>query len=217
MLYRGTRTETERTIRRAALVLAGALLVAAVAFLSQRADAGDDPAARAAARPAIRELGRLERSLDVALGETVILQAELARRDSVFRYSARYRVPADLAALIYDIALAEGLDPELGFRLVRAESGFDQRAVSPAGAVGLAQVLPATGRLFIPGITAAQLQRPEVNLRIGFRLLSQLLDRYRGDLRLALVAYNGGPGRVPEFVTSGNDSLLEYTRRVMRR
>lgn len=144
-----------------------------------------------------------------------LLRRKTQRFNSVFQYSARYRVPADLAALIYDVALSEGLDRDLGFRLVKAESGFDANAVSSAGAVGLAQLMPSTARALVPGITTRQLFHRETNLRVGFRLLRQLIDRYDGDLRLALVAYNGGHGKVLEFLRDGDAGVLVYVRRVM--
>src|SRR3989454_12613017 len=59
---------------------------------------------------------------------------------------SRSGFPADLAAATYDIALAEGVDPVLAFRLVRVESGFNPRAKSREGALGLTQVLPSTAR-----------------------------------------------------------------------
>jgi soluble lytic murein transglycosylase-like protein len=201
---------------RLAAVLLAALGLALVGAVAHRASAYDRPVP-GAPQPVLRELARLERALQDAEGDAALLRAAGERTDSIFSYSARYRVPADLAALIYDIALAEGIDPDLGFRLVGVESGFNERAVSPAGAVGLAQVLPSTAQLLAPGITPEQMQRPAVNLHLGFRYLRGLLDRYRGDARLALVGYIGGPGKVRIFLEAGDDSVLAYTRKVMRR
>lgn len=84
-----------------------------------------------------------------------------------------------------------GLDPKLLHALVLVESGYDPMAVSPAGAAGLTQLMPAT---------AAELGvrdrfDPEENLRAGADYLSRQLLRF-GDLRLALAAFNSGPSRV---------------------
>ena len=79
-------------------------------------------------------------------GETTagpVDRASLQRWHRIYRLSAQFRAKPDLARAIYDAALREGLDPELGFRLVREESRFNPRAVSPAGAVGLTQLMPA--------------------------------------------------------------------------
>src|SRR3989454_8132498 len=91
---------------------------------------------------------------------------------------SRSGFPADLAAATYDIALAEGVDPVLAFRLVRVESGFNPRAKSREGALGLTQVLPSTARLYEPGLTTSQLYERDTNLRLGFRYLHDLLERY---------------------------------------
>ena len=165
--------------------------------------------------PARQEAEQLAEQLRLAQGEIELLRVGAQRFDSLFRYSARYKVPADLAALIYDVALWEGLDPHLGFRLVKTESDFEARAVSSAGAVGLAQLMPNTARALMPGITIEQLFEPETNLHLGFRLLRQLIARYDGDLRLALVDYNGGPRKVSEFLQEGDPDVLAYVRRVM--
>ena len=185
------------------------------------ASAGALLLASAGAHVAMPGLGpedeRLAQQLRLAQGEIELLRIRTQRFDSLFRYSARYKVPADLAALIYDGALREGLDPDLGFRLVKTESGFEARAVSWAGAVGLAQLMPNTARALMPGITTEQLFEPETNLHLGFRLLRQLIARYDGDLRLALVDYNGGPRKVVEFLQEPDPDVLAYVRRVMGR
>lgn len=95
---------------------------------------------------------------------------------------------------------AAGLDPALLAALVRQESAFDAWAVSSAGAVGLAQLMPATAvevsRSLGEGAVASDvLVRPELNLRLGARHFSDLLRRYEGSTVAALIAYNAGPHR----------------------
>lgn len=88
------------------------------------------------------------------------------------------------------------LDALLLAALVEAESSFLPDAVSPVGAVGLTQVMPATARwLGQPG----DLKDPTANLEVGARYLRQLLDRFDGDLELALAAYNAGPTAVLRY------------------
>ena len=93
-----------------------------------------------------------------------------------------------------------GLDPYLVAGLIRQESAFAAAIVSPAGAIGLMQVMPATGRQLaaaagIRGFHTGTLETPELNVHLGTRFLAELLGRYEGDVPLVLSAYNAGPGR----------------------
>jgi len=96
-----------------------------------------------------------------------------------------------LDAMISQIAIETGLDPKLLHALVIVESAYDIGAVSPVGARGLTQLMPATAREL--GVTNAF--DTEQNLRGGARYLAIQIGRF-GDLRLALAAYNSGPNRV---------------------
>jgi len=157
-----------------------------------------------------------EQALEATRGELAVARLQLERANAVIEYSTHYGIPADLAAAINDVALSEGLDPSLAFRLVKVESGFDVRARSRAGAVGITQVLPSTARLYEPGLTTEQLFDRDTNLRLGFRYLRDLLERYEGNLRLALLAYNRGPGKVQELLDAGRDPQNGYAATVMK-
>lgn len=156
------------------------------------------------------EAALLSRSTDLDL-----LRLEMARLEAITHNSARYRIPSDLAADIYDIALSEGIDPQLAFRLVRVESGFVQRAVSPVGAVGLAQLMPSTAFWLDPSLSYADLFDRKTNLRLGFRYLRQMIEKYNGDLSLALLAYNRGPATVDMVLDEGRDPTNGYENAVM--
>jgi soluble lytic murein transglycosylase-like protein len=153
--------------------------------------------------------------LQARQGELQLVRMELNRLHEILEYSNRYRIPADLAASINDIALAEGISPSVAFQLVRVESGFYRRAISPVGAVGLAQLMPPTAFELDPSLRYADLFDPETNLRLGFRYLRQMIDRYDGDLRLALLAYNRGPGTVDSILREGGDPANGYARAVL--
>lgn len=159
-------------------------------------------------------LGKRLRDTEVSLkarhGELELARLELSRMHTVMKYSTQFRIPADLATKIYDIALAEGIDPGLAYRLVRVESGFYVGAVSHKGAVGLTQVMPATARELDPSLAYADLFHQETNLRLGFRYLRQMLEKYQGDIRLALLAYNRGPGTVDKIRRAGGDPANGY-------
>jgi soluble lytic murein transglycosylase-like protein len=160
------------------------------------------------------ESRRLREELDAARGELQLAQAQLDRANQILGFSSRYRIAADIAASIYDIALAEGLEPELAFRLVRVESQFNEKATSPVGAVGLTQLMPATAGYFQKGITKTQLYDRETNLRIGFRYLRTLINEYDGNLKLALLVYNRGPAAVQRARAAGLDPANGYDRMV---
>ncbi len=134
----------------------------------------------------------------------------LSRWHRIYTYSAKYRIKPDLARRIYDAATTAGIEPELGFRLVRVESVFNPRAVSPAGALGLTQLMLGTAREHEPGVTRAQLLDPDVNLRIGFTYLRGLIRDYKGDLKLALLVYNRGPIAVQKSISMGRDPANGY-------
>jgi soluble lytic murein transglycosylase-like protein len=118
---------------------------------------------------------------------------------------------AKFAPLIERHASANGLDPALVKAVVAVESAFDPAAVSPKGAIGLMQVIPATGERY--GLqpdrrrsVEQKLLDPATNVRIGTRYLADLLRRFDNDLVLALAGYNAGEGavlrharRVPPF------------------
>ena len=145
----------------------------------------------------------------------VLAEFESKRTRKLLEYSARFDVDVDLAALVYDIALQERIDPELGFRVVYAESRFNSRAVSSAGAFGLAQVMPTTARIFDPDLANEDLFDSEINLRIGFRYLRAMVDKYGGDLSLGLLAYNRGPTRLQTLIDGGLDPRNGYASSVL--
>lgn len=143
-------------------------------------------------------------ALHPASTESDIAGMHLPKAEALLRYSSHYGVSEDLAELIYDAALQQGIEPNLGFRLVNVESRFTVRAVSRASAYGLTQVQLATARFYEPDITVEKLFEPERNLRIGFRFLRDLLETYE-DVNLALLAYNRGPSRVKALIDAGRD------------
>jgi soluble lytic murein transglycosylase-like protein len=100
--------------------------------------------------------------------------------------------PSGLGGLIQSAAQSAGIDPGLLEALVAAESSFNPRAVSPAGAQGLTQLMPGTAKAL--GVTDPF--DPAQSLNGGARYLSQMLREFNGDVKLALAAYNAGPGAV---------------------
>ena len=109
-------------------------------------------------------------------------------------YACEPMAQPELSQMIDNVAREHGLDPALVREVARQESGFRPCVVSPKGAQGLMQLMPST---------QAQLDvhdpfNPQESLSAGAKLLKQLLDRYQGDLSLALSAYNAGSTRVDQ-------------------
>jgi len=103
---------------------------------------------------------------------------------------------------------ANGIDPFLFAGLIRQESEFNPKAVSPAGARGLSQVMPRTGRslarqIGLRGFTTAMLFQPEVNLRLGAFYFKDLLRQHGGVVEHALASYNAGKSRTDAWSARG--------------
>ncbi len=121
----------------------------------------------------------------------------------------------DLPATPYDptirvLASRYGLEPDLIKAVAYVESAFKPDAVSPKGAVGLMQLMPATAAMY--GVTA--LTDPDQNLKAGAMHLRALMDEFDGDLTLVLAAYNAGSGAVRR---SGGVPAYRETRNYVRK
>ena len=124
---------------------------------------------------------------------------------------------------LQEAALTHQIDEELLKALIATESGFDPQAVSPKGAIGLMQVMPATAARFgVSGDAHQPIERklaePQTNIRTGARYLRFLLNLFPNQLELALAAYNAGEGavqragnRIPNYTETQN-----YVRTVMQ-
>ncbi|RFU64117.1 lytic transglycosylase domain-containing protein [Peribacillus glennii] len=136
----------------------------------------------------------LEKVLDSKLGESItdVLPIKLADSMSPAPLPAKDDVPSDIEQIIEKAAGLYNLPAKLIKSVIKHESNFNPGATSHAGATGLMQLMPSTAS----GLGVKNIFDPFENVMGGSKYLRQMLDRYDGDIRLALAAYNAGPGNV---------------------
>jgi soluble lytic murein transglycosylase-like protein len=203
---------TRRLLTRGAALLLAVLLVSALAGSGVRASNEAVPPSLGVVADEVRALTR---RLETTRTELAMARAQVERANAILRHSEQFQIPGDLAAAIYDIALSEGIDPDIAYRLVKVESNFKAKALSHMNAIGYTQIQAPTARFYEPGLDESQLYQRDVNLRLGFRFLRDLMRRYDGDLELALVAYNRGPAKVEEILLNGGDPSNGYAQKVL--
>ena len=119
---------------------------------------------------------------------------------------------ADIQISIDRHSEAQSLDPKLVRAMIQVESGYNQRARSQKGAMGLMQLMPATASLY-------RVENPydaDDNVRGGTRYLRYLVDKFAGRLDLAVAAYNAGPGAVQRYGgVPPYRETKDYVRRVL--
>lgn len=141
------------------------------------------------------------------------------------RSMSALRLPGydDVKQHLEDAAAAQSLDPAFVIAVAAAESAFNVKAVSPKGALGLMQVMPATAERY--GVAARPsaegehaAMEPKVNAQIGTRYLADLLRMFDGDKELALAAYNAGEGAVIKYGRQipPYPETQQYVEKVMR-
>lgn len=111
-----------------------------------------------------------------------------------FRFAANSN-PAEYEQLILTTASRYGVSPSLVKAVIQAESGYNPNAVSRAGASGLMQLMPGTAK----HLKVTDSFDPKQNVDGGVRYLKFLLDTFKGDVTLALAAYNAGLGKVAKY------------------
>ncbi len=216
-VHRGDAARKRRRIEQVAFA-AGSIL-ATIVVIGARKTTTANAAPAVTGNRSFFQIGttrKLRDELESAKGELSLARARYERAEKIIQYSTKYGITAGMAGHVFDASLREGIDPELAFRLVRLESEFNPHAISKVGAVGLTQLMPSTATMIEKGVTREQLFTPQTNLRIGFRYLRNLLGQYKGNVNLALLAYNRGEDAVWRDVRAGVDPGNGYDRWVMR-
>jgi hypothetical protein len=140
------------------------------------------------------EITGYEKDMLLPLPTPAETHAAMAARSETAKFESVRSEPA-LNEVVNSASAAYHLDPDLVNSVIHAESGFNARAVSPKGARGLMQLMPATASEL--GVNDAF--DPQTNVEGGSRYLRELLERYNFDLVKALAAYNAGPLRVEQY------------------
>lgn len=139
------------------------------------------------------------------------------RRDLRLRPRLTKRQAHYISRFIEEAAARERLEAALIRSVIAVESAFDYRAISRVGARGLMQIMPGTA-IELGEKRALDATNPRANILAGSRLLRQLVNRYQGNLPLALAAYNAGPEAVRRY--SGIPPFPEtrdYVKKVLAR
>ena len=103
----------------------------------------------------------------------------------------------DYSNIVVPLSRKHGIDWRLVTAIMAAESSFNPCAVSPKGAMGLMQIMPAVAKDF--EVNPNEAFDPDENIRAGVLLLKRLNKRYKGNLKLTVAAYNAGPGNVERY------------------
>jgi soluble lytic murein transglycosylase len=145
-------------------------------------------------------------ALGLGMPDQAVMVARFAGRDGLMLPGLGWPLAADVPK--------GDVEPAVLLGLIRQESSFDPNALSPSGARGLMQLMPATARLVArqsgtPGVTLVSLTSdPDLNMRLGSAYFRTVLDQFGGVLPFAIAAYNAGPNRVQQWLADNGDPRL---------
>ena len=162
------------------------------------------------------ETRRLRRALDAgARGDLAEIAASLGDHGLAIRFAGPGRAsmrPRAYEQIVREVAAERGIDHNLLLAVMRVESVYSPRIVSYAGAIGLLQIMPRTGRLIArsmgrEGFGIDDLLDPRTNIEFAAWYLSSLIRRFDGRVPLAVASYNGGPHNVRRWMSEHSDGM----------
>jgi soluble lytic murein transglycosylase len=126
-------------------------------------------------------------------------------------YTLRQIFPTKYSDYVEKYSEEYGLNKNLVYSIIKAESGFNPKAISPRNAKGLMQIMDTTGewaaeKIKIEDFESSMLLKPETNIRIGCWYISKLINQYDQNIDLALSAYNAGSGNVAKWLKDADIS-----------
>jgi hypothetical protein len=144
-----------------------------------------------------------------AVGSRTIMKEEKKEHKSI---SKKRRNSENYHVIVDEKARKHNVDPKLVKAVIAAESGWNPAAISPKGAVGIMQLMPKTAN----DMGVNNRFNPEQNIEGGVKYLRYLLDKFKGNMTLALAAYNAGPARVEKVKRVPSiPETMNYVRKVM--
>ncbi len=163
--------------------------------------------------------GRYDKAREVA--EQALKKQTLANTSTAKRKKLReFLYPRYYVPLIKKYASSYQVDEHLVFAMILEESRYRADAISWAGAIGLMQIMPATGKylarqLKIRRFRSAMLKQPEINVQMGIKYIAYLNSLFDSNAMLVTGAYNGGPGRMERWIKSKNiEDLDEFVEKI---
>jgi len=154
------------------------------------------------------EINRRSKMRALGYSEQQIAAFEKAEREERIRLS---KTEGPLMPVIKDASAENGLDPRLMVALIKAESNFNPKAVSPKGARGLTQLMPGTARL----VGVKNIHNPVENIHGGARYLGKQMRTFKRK-DLALAAYNAGPGAIKKNRVPRIRETVAYVNKVLQ-
>ena len=151
-----------------------------------------------------------EKSRTAVNRDSVSFQDTLNQVQRKQESSGQISAGAALDPIFEEAAAKYGVNADLLKAIGKAESGFNASAVSSAGAIGVMQLMPATAQ----SLGVSNPYNARENIMGGAKYISRLLDKYDGNVRLALAAYNAGPGNVDKY---GGIPPFEETQNYVKR
>lgn len=134
------------------------------------------------------------------------------RKPNLIQYDKLNDEQVSMAKIVHDKAVEMGVDPDLALAVAWQENHFTHGPESPAGAIGLMQVMPKTAELY--KVKKEDLKDINTNVELGLRILKDNIEQHGGNKIAAIIQYNGGSDAVKEFLKAGNDpsKLKEETK-----